>query len=318
MQPLVSVIMPVYNQELFVAETIESVLGQTFSNFEFLILDDGSSDGSASIIRHYATLDKRIVSWFEKNTGKCIATNTLASRAKGKYLAFLDADDLMLPERLEKQLLFHENNAAIEGSSCHCYYINAKGQSLGTQCYPFLKTKEDSSKVLQTNETVICAFTGMMTTRESYLQVGGLRSAYWPCEDMDFVNRYIEQNHCMIILQEILMKYRIHSNSITATKQWHLFNISDYTRNCIVQRRAGLPEKTFEEFMQARKKDPWWSRVQRDCFRYSQVLHKKAGFSFYSKKYGSFIWQFAVASFLAPRYVFATIKNRFRLKLASI
>ncbi|HEX9152619.1 MAG TPA: glycosyltransferase family A protein, partial [Flavobacterium sp.] len=105
-EPLVSVIMPVYNQEQYLIETIESVLAQTLKDFEFIILDDGSTDQSAQIIRRYAELDKRINAFFYSNSGKCVSTNFLVNQAKAKYCAFLDADDVMLPERLERQISF--------------------------------------------------------------------------------------------------------------------------------------------------------------------------------------------------------------------
>ena len=116
MSPLVSVILPVYNQEKYIAETIESVLNQTYNRFELLILDDGSTDGSAQIINEYAGRDNRITTFFEKNAGRSNATNTLAHRASGQFLALLDADDLMEPNRLERQIAFHLTNPGIEAS----------------------------------------------------------------------------------------------------------------------------------------------------------------------------------------------------------
>src|SRR3712207_5201276 len=100
MEPLVSVILPVYNQEKYVAETIESVLAQTFREFEFIILDDGSTDNSALIIRQYAAQDSRIIPLFQSNSGRCVATNNAVSAARGPWCALLDADDVMLPDRL--------------------------------------------------------------------------------------------------------------------------------------------------------------------------------------------------------------------------
>lgn len=305
-----SVVMPVFNQEKFLAKTIESVLTQTFWDFEFLILDDGSTDNSAEIIRSYAERDKRIKSFFEPNAGKCLATNKLVEKAKGEFCAFLDADDLMLPERLEKQLTFHKHNPSIDASSCHCYYIDEIGTTLGKQRYPYLKTIEESRLALRENKIIHCAFTGLMTTRRAYLETGGLRSQFWPTEDLDFANRLIEEKYSLVIIQEVLMKYRVHSSSITSKKQWHMFDMGSYTRYCIKQRRAGKPEINFNEYLLIKEKNGLLKKVKEKMHRHSLILHKRAGLALYAKNYLSFCWTIIAALLLDPNYILATLRNR--------
>ena len=111
MGELVSVIMPNYNGERFLAETIESVLAQTYQNWELLITDDCSTDGSVAIASSYAEKDPRVKLFVqEKNSGAAEARNRSLSEAKGKWIAFLDSDDVWLPEKLEKQIAFMEEN----------------------------------------------------------------------------------------------------------------------------------------------------------------------------------------------------------------
>lgn len=310
MHPLISVILPVFNQEKFLIETIESVLCQTHGDFEFLILDDGSTDNSAEIIRYYSVRDKRIKSFFGPNAGKCSATNILVEKASGKFCAFLDADDVMLRERLEKQLALHRANPEIDASSCHCWYINEKGTVLGKQRYPFLKNIEECRQALQKNRTVHCAFTGLMTTRKAFLDIGGLRAQFWPCEDLDLANRLIEKGYLLVIIQKILMKYRVHSSSITSQKQWHMFDMSGYTRYCIKKRRAGQPEVTFGAFLQMKKQEGRLKKMKERMHRQSLVLHKKAGIALHAGNYLNFCWRFTAAFFLDPHYVLATLRNR--------
>ncbi|MEO7766395.1 MAG: glycosyltransferase family A protein, partial [Ferruginibacter sp.] len=133
---MVSVILPVYNQEKYLQETIESILNQSFQDFELIILDDGSTDNSPQIIRQFAAKDNRIQAYFETNSGKSLATNYLVNKAKGEWCAFLDADDVMLKQRLERQVAFHNANPGVDASSSHCNYINEKGNMFGTQRYP--------------------------------------------------------------------------------------------------------------------------------------------------------------------------------------
>ena len=106
--PIISVIMPVYNAECYVSEAIESILNQTYTHFEFIIVDDGSTDDSASIIKHWAAKDNRIKPLFLPHSGRGKIRNTAISNAKGEYTAFLDSDDIALPERFSVQLNWME------------------------------------------------------------------------------------------------------------------------------------------------------------------------------------------------------------------
>ncbi len=106
----ISVIMPVYNASKYISEAIESILKQTFKNFEFIIIDDGSTDNSKDIIEYYKRLDKRIKFFKQENSGVSKALNKGISIAKGKYIARMDSDDISLPHRLETQFKFMENN----------------------------------------------------------------------------------------------------------------------------------------------------------------------------------------------------------------
>ncbi|HNZ52376.1 MAG TPA: glycosyltransferase family A protein [Candidatus Pacearchaeota archaeon] len=117
MNPRITVLMTVYNGERFIAQSIESVLNQSFKNFEFIIVDDGSTDGTKDIILKYANKDKRIIYlYYGKNKGYYNLHNVVnmgLERARGKYIARLDADDLCYPRRLEIQYKYLENNPSI-------------------------------------------------------------------------------------------------------------------------------------------------------------------------------------------------------------
>lgn len=111
-RPLVSVLMPVYNAQAYIKEAIDSILNQTYTNFEFIIINDGSLDNSVDIIRHYA--DPRIV-FIDNQDNKGLVTvlNHGLDIAKGKYIARMDADDISLPNRLEKQVSFMERHSKV-------------------------------------------------------------------------------------------------------------------------------------------------------------------------------------------------------------
>lgn len=129
---LVSIITPSYNSEKFIAQTIESVLAQSYPNWEMIIIDDLSQDKSTEIIKKYMLHESRIkfVS-LDKNSGPAIARNRGIEEAKGRYIAFLDADDIWLPHKLERQITFmSQYDLAFTYSSYHL--IDEENNNLGT------------------------------------------------------------------------------------------------------------------------------------------------------------------------------------------
>ena len=132
--PAISVVMSVYNGEKYLREAIESILNQTFNNFEFIIVNDGSEDGSLDIIKSYN--DSRIVVVDQENTGLAIALNNGIQIAKGKYIARMDADDISLPNRLEKQFKFLENNPDCVAVGSNAIFITKEGEHLFVSNYP--------------------------------------------------------------------------------------------------------------------------------------------------------------------------------------
>ena len=116
----VSVLMPVYNGSQYLQEAIDSILGQTYKDFEFIIVDDGSTDESASIIAKNAAKDSRIVSLHnEKNSGICVTLNKGLDVAKGEYIVRMDCDDVALPERIERQVAFMNERVDIGVAGCN-------------------------------------------------------------------------------------------------------------------------------------------------------------------------------------------------------
>jgi glycosyltransferase involved in cell wall biosynthesis len=129
--PVVSVIMPSYNHENFISETIESVLGQTFQNFELIIIDDRSADGSRQIIEEFAQKDKRIKKIFHKeNLGIAKTINEGVRNSTGKYVALIASDDVWVSEKLEKQIKILEGDANLV-VWCNSAIIDSKSNPTG-------------------------------------------------------------------------------------------------------------------------------------------------------------------------------------------
>jgi glycosyltransferase involved in cell wall biosynthesis len=124
MKPLISVVMSVYNAQKYLKYSIESILNQTYQNFEFIIINDGSTDRSLEIIEKYKLEDKRIVLISRENRGLIASLNEGIAISKGKYIARMDSDDISLPDRLKEQVEFMEKNEDIDVVGCYFQLID--------------------------------------------------------------------------------------------------------------------------------------------------------------------------------------------------
>lgn len=136
-KPLVSVIMPVYNGEMYLANAIASILTQTETDFEFLIIDDHSSDTSFKILSHFAKKDRRIRLFQNKqNCGLAKSLNTLIPNTRGKYVARMDGDDISLPNRFATQISYLEKHPDIVACGAQVELIDENGHTIGTKKFP--------------------------------------------------------------------------------------------------------------------------------------------------------------------------------------
>jgi len=142
--PQVSVIMPAYNAEKYIGEAIESILNQTYKDFELIIVNDASTDSTGSIIKTYAEKDERIVVLEnEQNLNIAGSLNRAISAAKGEFLARMDADDIALPERLEIQSKAMQENPKVAVVGNDINLIDENGSVIGYRHYPTNRTDKD-------------------------------------------------------------------------------------------------------------------------------------------------------------------------------
>lgn len=218
MIPDVSVIMAVYNGELYIREAIESVLRQTYGNFELIIINDGSTDRSLEIIKTFD--DKRIKIITQNNEGPAGARNKGIKAAAGKYIANLDADDICLPQRLEKQVEFLDKNPEFVIVGSNGFITDRHGTVIYTSSYPVIDDliREQLPETPFINSSV-------MFRKEAALKAGGY---YEPinrykiyCEDCILWNRMAKSGK-LANIREPLIYYRLSPSAVTtksATKK---------------------------------------------------------------------------------------------------
>lgn len=205
----ISVLMPVYNAEKYVGQAIESILEQTFKNFELIIIDDASTDASYNVIQKYAKKDKRIkVFKNTHNQGIGANRNRLVKLASGKYIAWQDADDISLPTRLAKQYQFMENNPQVGICGAWIQFFNEEGdfaiRKYAAEDSNLRKTVFSYSPVAQP----VAILRKEIFKNNNYFYDNTLS----PVEDLDMSFK-IGERWQFANLQEILLKYRQHSNN---------------------------------------------------------------------------------------------------------
>jgi glycosyltransferase involved in cell wall biosynthesis len=210
---LISVIMPVYNTENYIRKAIESILNQTYKNFELLIVDDASTDNSYNIALEYQKQDERIKLLKNKNKkGISGAVNTGIEASSGKYITRMDSDDISLPERLEKQYNFLKNNKNYNSCSINLYYINRKGKKISDSI---------AKKYTAPYEWLLISFDPIPNApilySASIIKKHNLKFSYnyKTAEDYCFLKDYMLHGGKITLIDEPLYEYRFHEGSIT-------------------------------------------------------------------------------------------------------
>lgn len=216
-RPLISFILPVYNAETFLQETLHSILEQTYDNFEVIAIDDGSKDKSLSILRRYEKIDHRIKVYTRENRGLVATLNQAIELSKGDFLARLDADDLCVPRRLEWQIAAMQSNP--QAAICCGFFemVSEDGEFLHKQLVP--THSEDLVRLMYTRNPIAHA---SVMLRKELLPTQLYNPDVGPTEDFEFWTR-LATRHEVVCTPHIIMRYRINTNGIMHTighRQW--------------------------------------------------------------------------------------------------
>jgi glycosyltransferase involved in cell wall biosynthesis len=205
--------MSVYNGERFLGEAIESILNQTFRDFEFIIVDDASTDGTRNIIEHYKKTDVRIVSVInERNMERAVSRNKGIRIAQGEYLSIIDSDDISLPEKLARQVEYLDRNSGVGFVGTAWCTIDERGHEIAEHELP------------ETNAGNIIHFMcrpSIMTRKYCVEKAGGYNADFVPSEDYDLWLRVAEMSSPAAI-RDRLFKYRVHSKSSTVLQRYRM------------------------------------------------------------------------------------------------
>lgn len=275
----VSVIMAAYNAERFVGDAIESVLRQTHSDFEFIVVDDGSTDRTPEILARYAEQDRRLRVITQENRGAGAARNAAVSAARSEWIAVMDSDDVMEPQRLERQIAFVEQHSDVAIASCLVTWINQEGSAMG-RSQSELTTDNAVQATLRKNQLLLFCHPGCLIRRSMILDVGGYRGEFWPSEDIDLFSRIADAGGRILVQPERLLRYRVHPKSGTGLTSGWDSTLHQWIRQCSLHRKQGLKEPTLDEYLFLRRQVPWYRRINQRRRDLANILYNKATFSY--------------------------------------
>ena len=241
--PYVSIIMSVYNSADTLAETMDSVLSQEGVAFEIIVVDDGSTDGSATILDGYAQHDSRVRVIHQTNMGLTRALIRGCAEARGRYIARQDAGgDVSLPGRLARQYTFLETNADVVMTSCGTRFMGPEGEVL----FEIVKQGDELQRGLE--QLKLSRVRGpshhgsVLFRRAVYQAVGGYRQEFWVAQDLDLWMRLAEIGLC-IATSEVFYQARLTRGAISHIHRREQRRVASTILRCAAIRRSGGNER---------------------------------------------------------------------------
>lgn len=213
--PLISVLLSMYNDEQYIKKSVLSIIHQSYQNWELILIDDGSQDNTYNIVKQMK--DSRIRIYRQKNQGLTRSLNIAASYAKGSFLARQDADDVSLPDRFERQIgLFQENPAYIIVGS-DLAFIDENDEIIETRT-----CARNKYQAIQTlgRLSVPLGHGSLMIRKSAFEQINGYDESYPVSQDFDLLLRLSQLDGEMGSVPKILYQWRVHPKSVTSKKWW--------------------------------------------------------------------------------------------------
>jgi glycosyltransferase involved in cell wall biosynthesis len=241
------VVMPVYNAQPYLIESVDSILNQSLQNFDFLIIDDVSTDGSYEYLTKL--VDPRIRLMRQTRGGPGAAMNLALEHALREgipFIARMDADDVSAPRRLESQLALMKTLPTCAAISCNAEYINTKGEIIGNSTVP----RSPNQITREINQGLRGLIQGACVFRvDALAAVGGYRNHILQAEDTDLFLR-LSEKYQMANLGEFLYQIRVHTGSLSLAAVEQNIRYHVYALRCHHLRRAGQKEPTFTDYSQ--------------------------------------------------------------------
>ena len=307
--PDISVLMSVRNGVPYLESAIESIRSQTYRAWEFIIVDNASSDGTPEIVEKIARTEPRIQ--FVRNLrdlGHSGGLNRGLELCRAAWVARMDADDIALPERFERQLAFVQANPDVKTTSCLAQYIDSDSQRVG-KTVTDLVTREAFARYKKENLCIGLLHPGALIERRLLESIGGYRPEFGPANDIDLWCRISDQ--ALILVQpEYLMEYRIHGDSLSA-QSFELARLKHlWARDCMIARRGGQPEPSWDRFLEIRNNAPWSTRLNRWRKMQAKRLYRQAAQHRVGSQSARALIEMGASAVLQPGYTIPRLRGQ--------
>ena len=273
--PSVAVAMSVFNGEAYLKESIESVLQQTYSDFTFTIVDNGSTDSSGSIINSYLD-DNRIHYIYQDHSPLGDALNNAIYSTPCDFIVRMDCDDVMLPNRIEKQVSFMLDHPSVALSACRARYIDKSGRVFGSTAN-LLSSQIAVARRFAEDNAIGLLHPGVIMRRKSFLILNGYRSIYYPADDIDLWTRFAESGLEILTQNDVLMYYRLHNNSVFASNFISTRRKYDWVRSNCIRRRNNVSEYTWPEYLDLMSSRSYFTKFNWYRKAYAKYYYRRAG-----------------------------------------
>ncbi len=275
MSPAVSVLIPVFNGAEFLRAAIGSVMAQSFADWELLLVDDGSTDTTPVIATEFAARDPRVRVFRKSNSGLPETLNLGLAEARGTWIARLDADDLMEPERLARQLAFLAPRPDLGGAASF-YTVIDHADRARQEVRPLPRAVDEIEPLFARGGTLRYTHPTVTFRRDVALAFGGYRRECTICEDVDFFLRFLEAGRPIVVQEEFLTRYRVHPGQITGSRLHEGFHTVLFLHDNFFRRRAGQAERTYGDFLAALRREPLPRRLRRLADYGAEILHRRS------------------------------------------
>lgn len=317
-RPQVSVIVCAYNAQDYIAQTLDSLLSQTYRDIEILIVDDASSDDTPAICQHYATRDPRVrITRHSENRGVAHARKTGLVQAAHDLHTFIDGDDIAMPTMVERLLETLLADETLLGVSAYRLYFDDT-RDLGVQKIG-PTSRADYMQRYEGTKLIFLSYPNLMR-RSDVMRVGGYRVDLMPnpmgirhadfCEDLDLWCRMADlgaEGRYFLTLKEPLSKYRKPVDSLSTKNLRHMQTKMRWIKDCLRRRRAGKPERALEAFVASR------GAIDR-CHDWRADLgagfYKRAGFAYARRSYPALAFYLALTGVLSPKLLLQKLKTQ--------
>jgi glycosyltransferase involved in cell wall biosynthesis len=260
--PTVTVVIPVYNDSERLRRAVRSIRDQTWTDWELIVVDDGSDDGTLIVAEELAAIDERVRVIQQEHVGHAIARNRGMAEARGEWIAVQDSDDYSSPDRLERQLAYLAQHPTVGALGTYGYRVAANGTRLAVYEIGPRSTGE-FQRTRGRGQTFGLIHSSLILRRELVEQTGGYPEGYPMGADRAFINVRLGALTDVTVLPERLVSIEIRPDSISRRQIAHSETIDSVIDLNLDRTLAGLDELQYEEAVQALGSQPRWKRALR-------------------------------------------------------